>query len=677
MSLRRQLLLVSLLLLALPWAGCQYVQEMESALQSGQEKALLATTRAVATVLSDQPGLLYPQLIRLRDSQSPDGQLYAMASPAPVIVDGYADGWEGPVHGNFGAVEYRAKTRGPMLYLLFAVTDDDVVYHDPRNGRFATGDRLVLHTGLGREYVIATAAPGPVQARIQRSGNTMGWEPRIRGHWQDSLGGYTIELELPLALAGDKLGFYVVDNNGRANPAIASSAGNIEPGGKNPPWLIYPPRRLQALLDPFARSGIRLQVVDRHSWIVGRAGSLRREEEDATSSRTPWPLRAIYRAILNGTPMPATVNPERFGQRQDPQISGALEGMAGTGWYAAPDNSSLKLLSAAAPVYSNGDIIGVVIADENSEQYLSLTDQAFSRLLYYSLSAVLISAAGLLGYASWLSWRIRRLSKASSQVIKADGSLSDNFPVSSSNDEIGELSRQYAQLLERLRDYTDYLRSLSRKLSHELRTPIAVIQSSLDNLEQQPESGAIYLQRAREGLSRLGNILTAMSEATRLEESVHSNQPEEFDLVALCRDLFAAYRGVYQQHSLEFHCEADSWPMHGVPDLIAQMLDKLIDNAASFTPPGGVITMTLRARGVGGSLVELSVANEGPLLPASMQQQLFDSMVSVRESSERVHLGLGLHIVRLIVDFHGGNVQAQNLADGSGVIFRVSLPLRA
>ena len=67
----------------------------------------------------------------------------------------------------------------------------------------------------------------------------------------------------------------------------------------------------------------------------------------------------------------------------------------------------------------------------------------------------------------------------------------------------------------------------------------------------------------------------------------------------------------------------------------------------------------------------------GPLLPESMQQQLFDSMVSVRESSERVHLGLGLHIVRRIVDLHQGSAQAQNLEDGSGVIFRWSFPLRA
>jgi signal transduction histidine kinase len=284
-----------------------------------------------------------------------------------------------------------------------------------------------------------------------------------------------------------------------------------------------------------------------------------------------------------------------------------------------------------------------------------------------------VSALSLLGYASWLSWRIRRLSQASAGVIRPDGSLNDNFPVSSSRDEIGELSRQYAELLRRLREYTDYLRTLSRKLSHELRTPIAVIQSSLDNLEAgDTEDGEVYVQRAREGLSRLGNILTAMSEATRLEESVHNNVPEDYDLAALCADLMAAYREVYAEQHLHYECDLQRLDAHGVPDLVAQMLDKLMDNAASFTPAGGDITLCLAA-GAGGE-AEISLRNEGPLLPASMQRQLFDSMVSMREKSERVHLGLGLHIVRLIVDFHGGSVRAENLPDGSGVVFLVSLP---
>lgn len=659
MTLRRQLLLVSLLLLALPWAGCQYVREMESALQSGQEQALLATTRAVATVLGDKPELIYPDLRRWHDSADTSTQLYATAAPAPVIVDGYADGWEGPVHGTFGTVDYRAMTRGPLLYLLFSVRDDEVVYHDPRQARQATGDRLVLRSGRGREYVIATAAPGAVQGRVVRPGNSLGYEPRIRGQWQDSLSGFTIELELPLALLGERLGFYVVNNNGKARSDASVSSGNIEPRQRTAPWLIYPPQSLQSQLAPFAGPGIHLQVVDSKHWAVASAGNL---EQDVQEEQAPWLLRAIYRAILNGATLPPAPTTAALGHIDTPEVSQALAQQSSADWYFDQNMPGLKLLSAAAPVFSGGEVAAVVVAAQNSEQYLSLTDRAFSRLLYYSLSAILISALGLLGYASLLSLRIRRLSRASTAVIRPDGSISTDFPVSHAGDEIGELSRQYAQLLERLRDYTDYLRSLSRKLSHELRTPIAVIQSSLDNLEQEPEAGPVYLQRAREGLNRLANILTAMSEATRLEESVHSNQVEDFDLVALSRDLFSAYQGVYSNHQLVFESEREHWPMRGVPDLLAQMLDKLFENAASFTPVGGHITLALGQS-------SLRVTNQGPLLPAEMQAQLFDSMVSVREKSDQVHLGLGLHIVRLIVDFHGASVRAQNLDDGSGVSF--------
>jgi two-component system sensor histidine kinase ChvG len=665
MNLRRQLLLVSLLLLALPWAGCQYVREMESALQSGQEQALLATTTAVATVLGDKPELIYPDLKRWHHTADTDLQLYARAAQAPVIVDGYADGWEGPVHGTFGTVDYRAKTRGPLLYLLFSVRDEDVVYHDPRQARRATGDRLVLRTGRGREYVITTAAPGPVQGRVERSGYELGWEPRIRGQWQDSMDGFTIELELPLALLGERLGFYVVNDSVSASAQIGATSGNIDPQQRTPPWLIYPPLSLQALLAPFAGAGIHLQVVDNKQWVIASAGNLERE---VVEEQAPWLLRAIYRAILNGDALPHTNTVTAVGQIDNREVVQALARQTSADWYSDDNMPGLKLLSAAAPILSGGQVAGAVVAAQNSEQYLSLTDRAFSRLLYYSLTAMLISALGLLGYASWLSLRIRTLSKASTRVINADGSINSAFPVSRSKDEIGELSRQYGQLLERLRDYTDYLRSLSRKLSHELRTPIAVIQSSLDNLEQQPQSGDVYLQRAREGLSRLANILTAMSEATRLEESVHSNQPVEFDLVSLCRELFSAYQGVYSDHVLVFESEREHWPMQGVPDLLAQMLDKLFENAASFTASGGQITLRLSEQ-------TLSVSNEGPLLPDAMQQQLFDSMVSVRDSSQaqgdRVHLGLGLHIVRLIVDFHGASVQARNLQDGSGVIFTI------
>ena len=77
-----------------------------------------------------------------------------------------------------------------------------------------------------------------------------------------------------------------------------------------------------------------------------------------------------------------------------------------------------------------------------------------------------------------------------------------------------------------------------------------------------------------------------------------------------------------------------------------------------------------------GAEARLSVENEGPPLPAAMQGRLFDSMVSVRTEhvGSEPHLGLGLYIVRLIAEFHDGNVRAENRADGRGVIVTVTLP---
>jgi len=595
-----------------------------------------------------------------------------VAGFSPLIVDGYDDSWDPVGAAGFVPLAVRAQTRGPMLYLLFNVRDNAVVYHDPRLVNRVNGDRLILRSATGRSYTIATAAPGPVQARMEHVNGSVSWEPRIRGQWQDTLEGFSIELELPLSLLGERLGFYLLDQDGN------HIAGNISPTTRRPPWLIYPPLSLQGLLDPFARSGgIRLQVVDVKHWIIGGAGSLETIDSEPSSN---WLIRAIYRAILNGSALPAASVNTTVGQHHGAEVIYALTGKNSAAWYAAEQGSPQKLLSAAAPVFNQDQVVAVVVAEQNSEQYLSLTDQAFSRLLLYSLGALLISALGLLGYASWLSWRIGRLSRATANVFASDGGLRSDFPTSQSRDEIGELSRQYAQLLERLREYTDYLRSLSRKLSHELRTPIAVIQSSLDNLEQEPAQTALYLQRSREGLNRLANILTAMSEATRLEESVHGNETEVCDLAALLAGLCEGYRGVYPQHPIRLSGVEEAAPIIGVPDLLAQMLDKLVDNAVSFSPPAAEIQIQLERIEAG--YYCLAIRNRGPLLPAEMQHQLFDSMVSVRHSSDReasniparIHLGLGLHIVGLIVGFHRGKVEANNLADGSGVEFRVSVP---
>ena len=657
---------------------------MEGALRHGQEQSLVATATAVAAVLGEREELLYPNPLRRAAAADTYKPIYAHAAEQVLIIDGYSDGWEdiGSARLSSAAgssplfLTYRAATRGDTLYLMLQVEDSEVVFHNPGLSPEPNGDRLVLRTwrnGTHQEYIIATAAPGSVRA-YTRGPLQPGFDPsRIKGYWQDTAGGYSLELEVPLAYTGGRLGFYLVNADHRPGGTF-ETLGNIDPlDNRAPPWLIYNSVALQQTLAPFSNGGNHLQVVDNNNWLIADVPATRSQQESI--DKTFWLLRLLYRSILSRDKLEAAPATSEMGRIAGGEIESALAGISANYRYEDPDYSSRTVLSAAVPIVYEGGVIGAVVARQSGEEYLSLTDQAFSRLLGYSLLALCAGALGLLGYASLLSWRIGNLSQAAREAVGDDGAILSSFPRSTIQDEIGELSRHYADLLEQLREYNDYLRTLSRKLSHELRTPIAVIQTSLENLEQSAPASQqkkVYLARAREGLTRLNSILTAMSEANRLEESIRSNHPGPMDLKPLLEEVFAAYVSVYPDHELILDTPAPEAWISAVPELVVQALDKLMDNAASFCPAGGRISLQL-ARAAGSW--ELSVCNEGPPLPRELQERLFDPMVSLRQrESEAVHLGLGLHIVRLIAEFLQGAARAENLPDNSGVRITLQLP---
>ena len=103
------------------------------------------------------------------------------------------------------------------------------------------------------------------------------------------------------------------------------------------------------------------------------------------------------------------------------------------------------------------------------------------------------------------------------------------------------------------------------------------------------------------------------------------------------------------------------------------MLDKLVDNAVDFSPPGS--TVRLRLRDDHGETVAIEIENDGPPLPPDAGRRLFESLWQHRQGDDgRPHFGLGLYIVKLISDFHAGGVQAEDLAGAAGgVRFTVSI----
>ncbi len=673
MNLKRQLLLVSLLTLMLPWAGCEFLRETESALRTGQQQMLANTARALANSMA-----LYREEFPLQDAVSDSGdQLYIHDLRSRPEIDGYFDDWSIGVdslrslRGVDGPVRFAAGTYGQTLYLYVDVSDREIVYTSSQSivldegQRFA--DRVSLVSAnppyLRETFVFAAEAPGGILSYKQ---NDFGFtpEPAITAHWQDAPGGYRIEARIPAALLGTHLGV-VVNNTGDASIAGARSRSF---GGDVPGRAVRVSPEITAIAEGLVlvQSDMRMLVTDTSGWRIASVG---KPGDDLAGTVRSGFSRRVYDLLVETGKAATFAEPDPLGREQQPYVSSALAGRETASWFRS-DESGRAIVAVAAPIIADGEPLGAVVLQQGTDAILSLTNEGLVRLINVTLIATILVAGTLLGYATWLSRRIHRLSVAAEAALEKEA-VQSALPSALAADEIGDLSRSFSSVLKQLGDYNEYLRSLASKLSHELRTPLAIVTSSLENLEHEElsDTSVGYTTRAREGADRLRRILSAMSEASRVEELMANAEPEPFDLRKVLDSTVRAYRDVYTERRFSFDYGTADANMTGAPELLIQMLDKLIDNAVDFSTEGDMIAIGLEPADAG---LVLSVTNPGPPLPERMRTQMFDSMVSMRAGENTRHLGLGLYVARLIAAGHGGRIEADNV-DG-GVVFSVTLP---
>lgn len=662
MSLRAKLLLVALSILTLPWAGWQFVRQMETLLRQGQEQALTATAEAVVRALAvqaaarrnDSPGLFVPTLQQ------------------PPALDGDDADWQpaGLPQRHFASAEGATTldlalgNASDMLHVFARVHDTTPVRGDAHWPNAAQRDHLRLRLDGAHGAVnlrIANAASG---ALVVADANGRPPPLRIVGEWRDDADGYRVELRLPQGYAVQALALSAFD---------ADDSGALHRAG-TPGDAVWSLRHRSATLSAALRTllppGARARLLDGDGWVLAAAGEL---DDAASATQVPAWRRWLYRWLLLGRDEVRGSERHEGLHTNAPETAAALAGRTAATWRRDPNGERL-LLSVAVPRVSPGGEAGALLLERESESVLLLTDRALSGLAGATLLALIGAGAVVFVFAGRLSTRVRRLRDAAEKALDRDGRVTP-FPRNEASDEIGDLARSFARLLDEVSAYTSYLRSLASKLSHEINTPLAIVRSSLDNLpaEDLPAHARPYLERARSGVERLGALVRSMSEASRIEQAIASAEPEEFDLSALVREAGEAYRALLAPRRLEVQVAEPRIALHGAPELIVQALDKLIDNARSFCPEDGWIRIALTQAAHG---AVLSVANAGPPLPEAMRDKLFDSLVSVRSRNRAdgsIHLGLGLHVVKLVVELHQGDVHASDLPKGEGVQFELRL----
>ncbi len=400
-------------------------------------------------------------------------------------------------------------------------------------------------------------------------------------------------------MVGQHLGVLIDDRDRRGAPRASYGtleASDLRATGR----LIAASPDLNDHLRQFSQPGIELTVTSFTGAVLTR---LEAPALPGDYTRMRGFLPRMYRLFLDGGAIPRSVSQADRARAAEALIERAAHGAPATALFAGRYENSV-IVAAAAPIRSadGKNIIGVIQLAQTADRWLTLRDRALTRLLNLTLFVTLFAVGAAFWFAGRMTLRISRLGTASETALSREGSLSRVLPEAEARDELGDLSRSFSSLLGRLDEYTGYLRTLAGKLAHEIRTPLTIIRSSLENLESEAsasggmgDNAKVYVARAREGSERLGAILTAMGAATRVEEAIAHSERQRFDLAALVRATVAAYGTAFP--SRRFACEVppEAIEMNGAPELIVQMLDKLVDNAVDFSTDGATITIVLRA----------------------------------------------------------------------------------
>ena len=694
-------ILTSFILVVIPWFSYLYLSEMEEILVDSQASAQLLTAEGISTLLNGRDDLFDELPI------SPDGyeKLYAHPLEKPIRIDGKDTDWEDVLDFNvgFGQTSLADPTTGApnqfylvlgehkgQVYALVQILDDSLIYRDKEILRLDLSDHIrVTYSDANNqiqklvitatEEGLTTAYPVGDNWRYAINGEA---DNRIPGVLFETVNGYAIEFRIPLDLLGASrnFGLAVVDVDSARTRAIESITGTLPSASREAFGLVLlkTPEVLR-IIEGLGYSGANIQVVDSRKRIRAEVGSYRAQPSESLNPAsgdaislarlTDWMLDPLYTLVERTLSKPEVTDEEATIQR-------ALNGSSSTSHFLAKNEG--EVIVAAHPIIANDQILGAVVLKQNTNRILNLRRDALKRIVNFSVISVILFAAIILIFSARLARRIRRLGLEANSVIDGRGRLtaSELTAETRSGDELGDLARSISSMLTRLHQHNQFLENMPRTLRHEINNPLNTLSTSLENLREasSEDDRNKYLESARRGLDRIGLIVQNLADAANLEEALVGEDLECLDLRLLLQSYITNCQITHPTRSFTLQM-AEAPLLAWVCDYrIEQLLDKLIDNAIDFSEPGSDIQLELE--GVNKQL-NLTITNVGEPVPSNLLDSIFDSMVTARAGNpdNRLHFGMGLYVVRVITEHHGGTVSIQNLPELPGVQVNISLPL--
>jgi two-component system sensor histidine kinase ChvG len=347
-----------------------------------------------------------------------------------------------------------------------------------------------------------------------------------------------------------------------------------------------------------------------------------------------------------------------------PEVASALTGTS-VPIVRVNDKGEL-VVSVAVPVQRMRAVLGVLLLSTRGGDIDNIVTAERWGIVRVSLFAAAVTVVLSVILANTIAGPVQRLAAAAERVRHSVRARAEIPDFTDRTDEIGHLSGALRDMTQALYRRIDAIESFAADVAHELKNPLTSLRSATETLPlvKSDESKERLMEIIKHDVQRLDRLISDISDASRLDAELAREDAKPVDLSELLRTTVSLFNDIHRDDTpevvLEIAYSGGARPYHAIghDSRLSQVIVNLLDNAISFSPPGGRVTVA--ARRVGPE-IQIAVEDDGPGIPAENLERIFERFYTDRpQESFGQNSGLGLNISRQIVVAHGGRLWAEN-----------------